>query len=77
MAYWLLGCASLVGSTIVVGGATRLTRSGLSMVDWKPQGSLPPLSHEEWEDEFQKYKEFPEFQQRGSMVSVHLRDRSN
>jgi cytochrome c oxidase assembly protein subunit 15 len=59
----------MVGVMIAVGGATRLTRSGLSMVDWKPQGSLPPITQEEWEEEFEKYKQFPEYQQRQNMVS--------
>jgi len=44
IAYWLGGCAGLVGGMVVVGGLTRLTVSGLSMVDWRPQGSLPPMS---------------------------------
>ena len=48
---------------IIVGGITRLTGSGLSMVDWKLiQGSLPPLNEHEWTEAFNKYKEFPQFQ---------------
>ncbi|GLD93763.1 hypothetical protein PINS_up002368 [Pythium insidiosum] len=68
IAYWLFGCAGLVGTMIAVGGATRLTRSGLSMVEWKPQGSLPPMNQAEWEAEFEKYKKFPEYQQRKGMT---------
>ncbi|KAG5176688.1 COX15-like protein [Tribonema minus] len=49
---------------VTVGGVTRLTRSGLSMTDWKLQGSLPPLNEAEWEAEFARYKQFPEYQQR-------------
>ena len=46
---------------VVVGGITRLTRSGLSMVDWRPQGRAYPRTAEEWEVEFEKYKQFPEY----------------
>lgn len=68
VAFWLLGVAGLVGGMIVVGGATRLTRSGLSMVTWKPHGGLPPMTTAEWEEEFELYKQFPEYQQRKDMV---------
>ncbi len=48
---------------VAIGGITRLTHSGLSMVDWKPiMGSIPPLSETEWENSFEKYKAFPEYQ---------------
>lgn len=48
---------------IVLGGATRLTNSGLSITEWKPiTGALPPLSHEAWLAEFEKYKQIPEFE---------------
>lgn len=53
---------------VTVGGITRLTKSGLSMTDWRLQGTLPPLSHEQWEAEFERYKTFPEWQQRKSMT---------
>jgi len=53
---------------IVVGGLTRLTKSGLSMTDWKLTGSLPPLSREDWLKEFERYKTFPEWSQRKSMT---------
>lgn len=53
---------------VTVGGITRLTRSGLSMTDWKLQGSLPPMNQEEWEKEFDRYKQFPEWKQRQSMT---------
>ncbi|XP_043701547.1 cytochrome c oxidase assembly protein COX15 [Telopea speciosissima] len=58
---WLFGSAAWVFSMVVLGGVTRLTRSGLSMTDWKFTGSLPPLSEEEWLIEFEKYKESPEY----------------
>lgn len=58
---WLFGSAAWVFSMVVLGGVTRLTRSGLSMTDWKFTGSLPPLSDEEWQQEFEKYRQSPEY----------------
>jgi cytochrome c oxidase assembly protein subunit 15 len=64
VAYWLLACAALVFAIVVVGGVTRLTRSGLSIVEWQPLvGALPPLSHADWQELFAKYRETPEFRQ--------------
>lgn len=68
VAYWLLGMCGLVAGMVTVGGITRLTRSGLSMTDWKLQGSLPPISLEQWNVEFERYKQYPEWQQRKSMT---------
>ncbi|MBV6493392.1 MAG: Heme A synthase [Turneriella sp.] len=60
--YWLYACAAMVFLIVVVGGITRLTRSGLSIVEWKPiSGTLPPLNDAEWNVEFSKYKETPEY----------------
>lgn len=62
MIYWLGFMCLLVVAMIVVGGATRLTNSGLSITEWKPiTGALPPLSHDAWLSEFEKYKQIPEF----------------
>jgi len=59
---WLLGSIFLVIAMILLGGATRLTNSGLSITEWKPiTGALPPLSPEAWTQEFEKYKQIPEF----------------
>jgi cytochrome c oxidase assembly protein subunit 15 len=58
---WLYGSAAWVFSMVVLGGVTRLTRSGLSMTDWKLTGSKPPMTQEEWEAEFEKYKLSPEY----------------
>ena len=59
---WLWTVAALVFAMIVVGGATRLTDSGLSITEWKPiLGAVPPLSAEDWQDAFQKYKQIPEY----------------
>lgn len=65
---WILGTAASVVGMIHVGGVTRLTKSGLSMTDWSPLGGLPPITQEEWETEFSRYKTFPEWQQRKSMT---------
>jgi cytochrome c oxidase assembly protein subunit 15 len=60
---WLFGVAALVVATLLVGGATRLTESGLSIVDWKPiTGTLPPLNEAAWQAEFAKYQTIPQFQ---------------
>ncbi|WP_374305394.1 COX15/CtaA family protein [Ferrovibrio sp.] len=63
VARWLFAVAGLVALMVVIGGLTRLTESGLSMVEWKPiTGWLPPLSEAAWQAEFEKYKQFPEYQ---------------
>jgi len=60
---WLLVMILLVVAIIIVGGATRLTNSGLSITEWAPiRGILPPLSNEAWLAEFEKYKLIPEFE---------------
>ena len=59
---WLIAVAGLVFLMVLVGGATRLTESGLSITQWKPvAGILPPLSGAEWEAEFDRYKQIPQF----------------
>ncbi|KAJ2709652.1 Cytochrome c oxidase assembly protein cox15 [Coemansia spiralis] len=61
--HWSLFCASMVFGIVVWGGLTRLTESGLSIVEWKPiTGAKLPTSDAEWEAEFEKYKQFPEYQ---------------
>ncbi|KAL2130139.1 hypothetical protein VTI74DRAFT_6845 [Chaetomium olivicolor] len=61
--YWLLGSAASVFGIVVWGGLTRLTESGLSITEWRPvTGSLPPLSDADWQSEFDKYRDSPEFQ---------------
>lgn len=67
VAKWILGTGGLVAGMVHVGGVTRLTKSGLSMTDWKPLGSRPPLTTEEWVTEFERYKQYPEWQQRQTM----------
>lgn len=64
MAIWLYFCAGLVFMMVIVGGVTRLTESGLSIVEWRPiTGTVPPLNESEWELEFRKYRTSPEFHQ--------------
>lgn len=61
---WFLAIAGLVAGVLVVGGVTRLTRSGLSIVDWDPiMGVIPPLDHAQWQAAFDRYRQFPEYQQ--------------
>jgi cytochrome c oxidase assembly protein subunit 15 len=55
---------------VVLGGATRLTESGLSMVHWKPLHILPPLNDREWAEEFAAYQQFPEYQKKNTWMSV-------
>jgi cytochrome c oxidase assembly protein subunit 15 len=63
MAWWLFMCCVLVFAMVVLGGVTRLTGSGLSMVRWEPiSGVLPPLSLKAWEEEFAHYRRSPEYQ---------------
>ncbi|MDP3852359.1 COX15/CtaA family protein [Phenylobacterium sp.] len=64
VAVWLFAVAALVLAMVVVGGATRLTDSGLSITEWKPvTGALPPMSDQDWAQEFARYKEIPQYQQ--------------
>ncbi len=64
VALWLFVMCALVALMVIVGGATRLTDSGLSIVEWKPvTGAIPPLSDADWSAEFEKYKTIPEYQQ--------------
>jgi cytochrome c oxidase assembly protein subunit 15 len=59
---WLLAIAGLIFLMVLVGGATRLTESGLSMVEWRPvSGVLPPLSPPDWQREFEKYQAIPQY----------------
>ncbi|GAN03231.1 cytochrome c oxidase assembly protein cox15 [Mucor ambiguus] len=62
VAYWLYFNAGMVFAIVVVGGLTRLTESGLSITEWNViSGMKPPRSELEWEEEFEKYKQFPEY----------------
>ncbi|MFT5171653.1 MAG: cytochrome c oxidase assembly protein subunit 15, partial [Candidatus Marinamargulisbacteria bacterium] len=68
---WLGTLSIMILVMIVIGGITRLTHSGLSMVQWKPiMGSLPPLSTEAWEKAFSLYKQFPEFKIHNTLMTL-------
>ena len=68
---WLLVSAAMILLTLIVGGATRLTESGLSIVEWKPvTGVLPPLSQAEWQAEFTKYQAIPQYRELNRGMSL-------
>ncbi len=72
VAAWLLVCCVLVFAMVVLGGVTRLTGSGLSIVDWRPiTGVLPPLSDADWAAEFARYRGSPEFEKVNFHMDVH------
>ena len=59
---WLAGIALLIVAMILVGGATRLTDSGLSITEWKPiMGAVPPLNDADWQTAFAAYQKIPEY----------------
>jgi cytochrome c oxidase assembly protein subunit 15 len=62
LAVWLLVCCALIFAMVVLGGVTRLTGSGLSMVEWDPVfGFVPPLDQASWDAIFDLYKQSPEY----------------
>jgi cytochrome c oxidase assembly protein subunit 15 len=68
---WLMSLFLLVGIMIAVGGLTRLTDSGLSITEWRPlTGAIPPLSQADWEAEFAKYQQIPQFQLQHSWMGM-------
>jgi cytochrome c oxidase assembly protein subunit 15 len=68
---WLVALFLLVAVMIAVGGLTRLTDSGLSITEWRPvTGALPPMSAEEWQSEFDKYRAIPEYQLQNKGMSL-------
>lgn len=69
IANWLLACALLVTLMVFIGGVTRLTESGLSIVEWKLlSGTLPPLTEDAWQTEFKDYQATPQFKK----VNAHF-----
>ncbi len=69
VATWLLVCCALIYGMVVLGGYTRLSGSGLSMVTWNPIfGVLPPLTETEWQKDFALYQQYPEYQK----VNQHM-----
>lgn len=68
---WLAAWAVLVVAIILVGGATRLTESGLSITEWKPvRGIVPPMNDAEWTAEFAKYQRIPQYQLLNAGMSI-------
>src|SRR3954466_1168895 len=62
--WWLIAVAALIAIMVLVGGATRLTESGLSIVEWKPvTGALPPLTEAQWAEAFEAYKTIPQYRE--------------
>ena len=75
---WLDICCFAISLMIIVGGITRLTQSGLSIVEWKPlTGILPPLNQEQWEESFNQYKLFPEYKKVNKFKSMNLDEYKN
>src|SRR3954463_9469151 len=71
IAAWLFACCALVFAMVVVGGLTRLTHSGLSIVEWQPLvGAVPPLNESQWQDTFRKYQRTPEFRLRNHDMTL-------
>jgi len=61
---WLYVVLVVLFALVMVGGATRMTGSGLSITEWKPiHGVIPPLNHAEWQEEFEKYQQIPQYEQ--------------
>ncbi|MET0677112.1 MAG: COX15/CtaA family protein [Bradyrhizobium sp.] len=70
--WWLISVAALIAIMVLVGGATRLTESGLSIVEWKPvTGSLPPLSESQWQQAFEGYKAIPQYRELNAGMTLH------
>ena len=71
VAAWLFVCCALVFAMVVVGGVTRLTHSGLSIVEWQPiVGTLPPLDEAQWQETFAKYRLTPEYRRVNAGMSL-------
>src|SRR5262249_31311066 len=68
----LISVAALIALMVLVGGATRLTESGLSIVEWKPvTGSVPPLTETQWTEAFEAYKKIPQYRELNAGMSLH------
>jgi len=68
---WLYAVAAMVLAIVLVGGATRLTESGLSITEWKPvMGVVPPLTQAQWQSEFDKYQAIPQYQALNSGMNL-------
>uniref|UniRef100_A0A0K0EPS1 Cytochrome c oxidase assembly protein COX15 n=1 Tax=Strongyloides stercoralis TaxID=6248 RepID=A0A0K0EPS1_STRER len=73
--FWLLGCAGMVYGAVALGGLTRLTESGLSMVQWDLIRTMkPPITQKDWEEEFARYKQFPEYKYKTKHDEMTLKE---
>jgi len=71
VAIWLLVVAAMVLAMVIVGGATRLTDSGLSITEWKPvTGAVPPLTDADWKEAFARYQQIPQYSQLNAGMSL-------
>src|SRR2546423_142627 len=69
--WWLIVVAVLIAVMVLVGGATRLTEAGLSIVEWKPvTGTLPPLNEAQWAQAFEGYKAIPQYRELNAGMSL-------
>src|SRR3954465_5648566 len=69
--WWLIAIALLIAVMVLVGGATRLTESGLSIVEWKPvTGTLPPLTDAQWAEAFEGYRQIPQYRELNAGMSL-------
>ena len=71
IAIWLLTVCAMIFAMVVLGGVTRLTESGLSIVEWKPvMGVVPPLTGQAWDREFKEYQAYPEYQKKNKGMTL-------
>ena len=71
VAAWLLLCCAMIFAMVILGGVTRLTGSGLSMVQWEPVlGVVPPLDRQQWQEAFHRYQAYPEYQKINSDMDL-------
>ena len=71
LTWWLFIVVSMIFCMVIIGGITRLTGSGLSMVEWRPlMGTLPPMSQIEWERVFNLYQQSPQYQQVNDWMTI-------
>lgn len=68
--YWFASVAGLTFATVCAGGLTRLTESGLSMVDWHPFKEVPPSTADQWQAEFEKYQQYPEWKVKNRDITL-------
>ena len=71
---WLYLVLAVLVALVMVGGATRMTGSGLSITEWQPiHGVIPPLNAGQWQEEFEKYQQIPQFQKLNSDINKALK----